>query len=360
MALINVTKLSKEYDARQILKEVDLEIERGEAFALIGPTGAGKTTLIRLLDLLEKPTSGSIHFDGVDVTHENRKRFEVRRRLALVQQKPIVFNVSVRDNVACGLKWRREKNTVIDRKVNDALALVGMSEYGDRNTKTLSGGETQRVAIARALVTEPEVLFLDEPTANLDPNTTLNIEEILARIRQEHETSLVMATHDMSQGQRLASRIGVLLDGQVKQAGSPSDIFCLPQSREVAEFIGIENILPGMIVDRDGELLTVKVNEHSLQVVSNQAVSEKVYVLIRPEDITFALTREKSSARNNLVGIIKRMAPIGTLVRIEVDCGFPLLGVVTRNSAEELGFKIGKGINASFKATAIHLIKRWY
>ena len=115
-----------------------------------------------------------------------------------------------------------------------------------------------------------------------------------------------------------------------------------------------------MVVDRDGELLSVRVNDHSLQVVSSQAVGEKVYVLIRPEDITFALATQKSSARNNLDGTIKRMAPVGPFVRIEVDCGFPLLGVVTRNSAEELEFNIGKRISASFKATAIHLIERWY
>ena len=360
MTLIKVTKITKEYEGRQILRETDIEVERGETFALIGPTGTGKTTLIRLLDLLEEPTSGSIYFNGVNVTHNKHRRFEVRRRMSLVQQKPIVFDMSVYDNVACGLRWRNEKREVIKRKVGHALEIIGMSEYQHRNTKTLSGGETQRVAIARALVTEPEVLFLDEPTANLDPNTTLKIEEILARIRQEHKTALVMVTHDMSQGQRLASRIGVLLDGQVMQVGSPSDIFCLPQSRDVAEFIGIENILPGVVVDRDGELLTVGVNGHFLQVVSNFAVGEKVYVLIRPEDITFAFSKEKSSARNSLDGAIKRMTPIGTLVRIEVDCGFPLLGVVTRNSADELDFIVGKKINASFKATAIHLIERWY
>ena len=359
MALISVTKLSKEYNRQYILKDIDLEIEQGEAFALIGPTGTGKTTLIRLLDLLEKPTSGRIYFDGIDVTKNERRRFDTRRRLSMVQQKPVVFNMSVRDNVACGLRWRKEKSDTIDRKVNHTMTLVGMKEYETRSVKTLSGGEIQRVAIARALVTEPEVLFLDEPTANLDPNTTLKIEEILTRIRQEQKTTLVMATHDMSQGQRLASRIGVLLDGQVMQTGSPSDIFCLPQNRDIAEFIGIENILPGVVVDRDGELLTVKLNDHSLQVVSSHAISDKVYVIIRPEDITFALTAQKSSARNNLVGTIKRMVPLGTLVRVEVDCGFPLLGVITRNSAEELAFNIGTKVSASFKATAIHLIERW-
>ena len=138
MALISTIKLSKEYEGHHVLKEVDLEIERGEVFALIGPTGTGKTTFIRLLDLLEKPTSGSIHFDGINVTYDNRQRFEVRRRMASVQQNPVVFNMSVYDNIACGLKWRGEKSTTINQKVSDALALVDMNEYRDRRTKTLS------------------------------------------------------------------------------------------------------------------------------------------------------------------------------------------------------------------------------
>jgi tungstate transport system ATP-binding protein len=217
----------------------------------------------------------------------------------------------------------------------------------------------QRVAIARALITQPEMLFLDEPTANLDPVTTLKVEEVLTRIVREQRVSVVMATHDMSQGQRLASKVGVLLGGQLAQAGSPNDIFCSPVSREVAEFVGIENILPGTVAERDGDLLTVSVDDHFVQVVSDRSVGERVYILIRPEDITFALSKEKSSARNNLDGIIKRLTPVGPFVRIEVDCGFPLLGVVTSNSASELDFHIGKRISASFKATAIHIIDRW-
>ncbi|MFC1994755.1 ATP-binding cassette domain-containing protein, partial [Chloroflexota bacterium] len=203
MALIEVRHLGQEYEGRYVLKDIDLNVNQGEVFALIGPTGAGKTTLLRLLDLLDPPASGRIYFDGIDVTHSWRHRLEVRRRMSLVQQKPIVFNLNVYENVACGLKWRHEKNGAIRHKVESALELVGMANHRNRNARTLSGGETQRVAIARALATEPELLLLDEPTANLDPVSVSRIEEVMAHVIQEQKTTVLMATHDMTQGQRL-------------------------------------------------------------------------------------------------------------------------------------------------------------
>lgn len=359
MALLEARDLVKEYSGHGVLREVTIAIERGEAFALIGPTGSGKTTLIRLLDLLLVATVGKIYFDGVDVTCRRAERLEARRRMSYVQQRPVVFTMNVYDNVACGLKWRHEKNDILRRKVENALEMVGMTEYEGRSAKTLSGGETQRIAIARALVTEPEILFLDEPTANLDPLSTLKVEQVIASVIQERKTTVVMATHDMVQGQRLADRIGVLLEGRLMQVGSPSDIFCSPRSHEVAEFVGIENILPGTVVEKDEDIAAVEVHGLSIQAVSDHAIGDKVYVLIRPEDITFSLSRDVTSARNTLSGTITRLTPVGSLVRIEIDCGFPLLGLVTRSSSSNLGLAIGVDIEASFKATAIHVIKRW-
>lgn len=359
MALLEAHNLGQAYDGKTILKDVNLSISSGEVFALIGPTGAGKTTLLRLLDLLETPSAGVILFDGIDVTRSNKLKLEARRRMAFVQQKPVSFSMNVFDNVACGLKWRHEKSHSIEQKVERALELVGMADYRNRDAKTLSGGETQRVAIARALVTQPEVLFLDEPTANLDPVSTAKVEETLAHIIQEHRTTVVMATHDMPQGQRLASNIGVLINGSLQQVSSPLEIFCSPQSKEVAEFVGVENILSGVITAKDDTLATVDINGWAIQAISDFAVGDAVYVLIRPEDITFNIARDSSSARNVFEGEIVKMATIGPLVRIEVDCGFPLLGVVTKRAAEELGIVFGKKIYASFKATALHTIRRW-
>jgi tungstate transport system ATP-binding protein len=359
MSLLQATDLSKEYAGHPVLKRITIAIKEGEAFALIGPTGSGKTTLIRLLDLLLSPTTGIIHFDGIDVTHNKHARLEARRKMSYVQQKPVVFSMNVYDNVAYGLKLRHERNDLIKRKVDEALELVGMNDYGTRNAKTLSGGETQRVAIARALVTEPVILFLDEPTANLDPISVSKVEQVVQDIIGEKKVAIVMATHDMIQGQQLATRIGVLLEGELMQVGSPGEIFSSPESEKVAEFVGIKNMLPGRIVEREDKLLTIDIGRSQIQALSdNLSGADDVYVLVRPEDITFSLSRNVSSARNLFYGTITKLTPLGPLVRLEVDCGFPLLGLVTRSSAIDLELATGTHIYASFKSTATHIIRR--
>ena len=359
MALIETIRLEQKYGEQRILKDIDVSIDRNEVFALIGPTGAGKTTLMRLLDLLEAPTSGKIYFDGIDVTHSKHLRVEARRRMSFVFQKPVVFNMSVFDNIACGLRWRHENREAIRQQVNSVLELVGMADHKDRNARTLSGGETQRVAIARALAVKPEVLFLDEPTANLDPVSVAKIEELLAYVIREQRTTVVMATHDMAQGQRLAGRIGVLMTGRLLQVGHPNDIFSSPESKELAEFVGVDNILSGVVVGNDDKLATIDVNGSFIQAISDYGIGEKVHVLIRFEDVTLTLHKEVSSARNIFEGKIVRIFPLGPLNRVEVSCGFPILAIVTKKSAEDLNLSIGSKVYATFKATAIHILKRW-
>ena len=358
MALIETSGISQNYDGKDVLKNINLKIEKAEVFTLIGPTGSGKTTLIRILDILEPPCAGKLVFDGIDVTTSKIKQLEARRRMSYVQQKPLIFTMNVYDNVACGLRWRRMKAGVIKQKTDEALEMVGMTEFRDRNAKTLSGGETQRIAIARALVTEPEVLFLDEPTANMDPVSTAKIEEVLAHIINQRKITIIMTTHNMSQGQRMASRLGVLISGELLQTGSVFDIFNQPQNREVAEFVGVDNILNGVVEHKDNELATIAVNGQKITVISNLPIGEAVHVLVRPEIIVFSLSGEAGSARNVFKCRVEKINTIGSQVRIGVSCGFPLLGVITTQAAQELNISIGKDIYASFKATAIHVIKR--
>jgi tungstate transport system ATP-binding protein len=359
MALIKAANISRNYNGREVLKDVCLEIDRGEVFTFIGPTGAGKTTLIRIMDLLEPPDSGRLLFDGIDVTKRGANQLEARRRMAYVQQRPLVFAMNVHDNVACGLKWRHKRSAVIKQKVEEALELVGMTDFKGRSAKTLSGGETQRVAIARALVTDPEVLFLDEPTANMDPISTAKIEEALARIIGEQRTTVIMTTHNMSQGQRMASRLGVLIDGRLLQTGNAFEIFNQPHYREVAEFVGMDNMWSGVVTERNDGLIIILVNEQPLQVVGEFDTGTQVNVLIRPEEITLAVSLNITSARNTFKGKVVSIGYQGPLVRIHLDCGFPVLSLITRRSAEEMNIAVGSELYASFKATAVRVVKHW-
>lgn len=167
-----------------------------------------------------------------------------------------------------------------------------------------------------------------------------------------------MATHDMSQGQRLADRVGVLLNGEILQTGSSSDVFASPQNREIAEFVGVENIIDGVIVSNEDRAVIVDIGDNIVEAISDYPAGEEVSACIRPEDITLAPSRVSSSARNSFAGEITRVASLGPLSRIEIDCGFSLIALVTKRSAEELDLEKGKHVYASFKATGVHVIKR--
>ncbi len=219
MAKIEVNGLYKSYGEAEILKDINLKVEPGEVLALIGPTGSGKTTLLRLIGLLEKPTIGEIIFDGLAVTGlTERERLKARRRMAMVFQKPVMFKTSVRENVSYGLKIRGEGK--IDERVEAAIEAVGLSGYESRDANTLSGGEMQRIALARALVLDPELLLLDEPTANLDPKTAASIDALISRF----EGTVIMATHNMLQASRMADRVAVLIEGRLAEVGGPKEV----------------------------------------------------------------------------------------------------------------------------------------
>lgn len=357
-SIIELAGLTHGYGERKVLQDLNLSIGKGEIFALIGPTGAGKTTLLRIIDLLEVPGAGEIYFDGQCIPRSGKQRLEIRRRMSFIHQKPQVFNLSVYDNVACGLRWRGEKRNRIAEKVDHILKMVGLEGYKNRNARTLSGGEVQRVALARSLVLEPEVLLLDEPTANLDPVSTERIEQLISYIARQHNTTMIIATHDMSQGQQLADRIGVLIEGRLVQTGSATDIFRSPRNEEVANFVGMENIIEGVIIASNDGIATVDLGGNAIQAVSDYPTGKEVYACIRPEDITLAPIFHRSSARNSFPAKVTRVTTLGPLSRVEIDCGFRLVALVTRISAEELSLQAGGEVYATFKATGVHIMER--
>lgn len=238
--LFRIENVCIAFGKKEVLKNINLSIRRGEIFALIGPSGAGKTTLLRILNLFEKPLCGTLIFNGISL--DAGKTGKLRRRMSLLFQTPSVFNGSVFDNVAYGLKVRGFDKRAIEKKVEEALDTVGLPGMGKEKARMLSGGEAQRMAFARAIVYDPEILLLDEPTSNLDPANVAKLEEIIKCIRDERGTTIVIATHNIPQVRRIADRVGVLLNGELIEVNSKEGIFTAPEDERSAAFIRGEMI----------------------------------------------------------------------------------------------------------------------
>jgi tungstate transport system ATP-binding protein len=230
-----IRNLRKEYDDRSVLQLDELDIYQGEVFALVGPSGAGKSTLLRLLNFLEPPTQGSIHFEGHEFNQTRDMPVDIRRKVTTVFQKPLLLNRSVMANVHYGLKLRGIKNS--SAQIHSALDKVGLLEFSDKRARTLSGGEAQRVALARAIVLQPEVLLLDEPTANLDPYNIGVIESTVAELNRRLGTTVVLVTHNIFQARRIAQRVALLLEGRVVEIADVEAFFSSPHDPRTAAFV---------------------------------------------------------------------------------------------------------------------------
>jgi tungstate transport system ATP-binding protein len=354
--VIEAGNLGKKYGEKEILKDVTFSIPDGEIFGLIGPSGSGKSTLLRLLDLIEMPTEGTLSILGEDALSKDA-RFRIRRRMAMLYQKPVIFNLNVYENIAIGMKFRKEREETIRKRVKDALQEIGLADYSRRSARTLSGGEAQRVALARAIVTDPEILFLDEPTANLDPPSAEKIEEIILRLNRETGMTIVISTHDMLQGQHLAGRIGVMMEGKLPQIGTTVEIFHKPATKNIARFVQVDNIFPGTVTASQKGEASIDVAGTIFRAISPAQPGKDVNVLFRAEDVTIGIGEDPvTSARNVYQGRIKHLMPSGPFVRVIIDCGIDITALVTIRSAEDLNLGYGKEVWISVKATAIHVI----
>jgi tungstate transport system ATP-binding protein len=227
--------VTKEYEGRRVLHVEELDIHQGEIFALVGPSGAGKSTLLRLLNFLEPPSSGLIRFLDAEFGPGQPMPLKLLRRVTTVFQRPMLLNRSVRANVTYGLRLRGRRNT--EDRVEVALEQVGLSALARQQARTLSGGEAQRVALARAIVLQPDVLLLDEPTANLDPYNVGLIEEIVKGLNRGQGTTLVLVTHNVFQAKRLAHRVALVLEGELVEVTDIETFFGSPQDLRTAAFV---------------------------------------------------------------------------------------------------------------------------
>jgi tungstate transport system ATP-binding protein len=350
-------KLSVIYENRKVLDVSSVKVSANKVLALIGPNGSGKTTLLLSLALLLKPTTGQILYQGKVIDY-HKPLVHTRRHFAVAFQDSLLLNSSVWDNVTLGLKLRGIKNPEVQKRANYWLERFGILELAKQPARTLSGGEAQRANLARAFALQPEVLFLDEPFAAVDTPTRQSLFGDMYNILQETRFTTVMVTHDRNEAQTLAHQIAVLVKGQIIQYGSPKDIFSSPATEEIAKFVGMENIVEGTVQTNRDCLAEIMVDSQIIEGVSACLPGGKVNVFIRPEDITLSLVKTSSSARNTFSGKIISMLPNGPLVRVNLNCGFPLTALITGMSAAELQLESGKTVFASFKAAAIHVIKQ--
>ena len=227
--------ITKEYGGRRVLQVDQLDIRRGEVLAVVGPSGTGKSTLLRLLNFLEPPTSGHIRFLNAEFNSVQSVPLELRRRVTTVFQRPVLLNRSVWANVTYGLWLRGQGDSA--PLVQATLDMVGLSALAHQRARTLSGGEAQRVALARAMVLQSDVLLLDEPTANLDPYNVGLIEDIARSLNREKSITVVLVTHNVFQARRLAHRAALLLGGQLIEVAEAEVFFQSPSDLRTSAFV---------------------------------------------------------------------------------------------------------------------------
>ena len=354
-----------------ILKALDLKVNRGgniildistfeliegEVLSLIGPNGAGKTTLLQALAFLSKPTAGDVLFKGARITPKTALAY--RRQIAMVFQEPLLFNATVYENVASGLEFRKMAKATIADRVDRQLSRFGIDHLKQRSAMTLSGGEAQRTSLARAFATEPEILFLDEPFAALDPPTRETLIDDLEMALRQTATTAILATHDRIEALRLSDRIGVMNAGKMMQLAPPEEVMNRPADEFVAAFVGMETILTGRVIEENSGSFLVSVAGHQIEAVGNVRVGEQVVLFVRPENISISLQPERTSIRNQCRGKIEKITIAGFHYRVRINCGFALAAFITRHSIEELELREGMDVYASFKATAIHVIRK--
>ena len=309
--MVELDHLGKNFDTEAAVRDVSLSVAQGEFVTLLGPSGCGKTTTLRCLAGLERPDAGEIRIDGEIVASVERgiNRNPEDRNIGMVFQSYALWpHMTVFDNVAYGLRVRRAPGSVIRQRTTRALELVGLANLADRYATKLSGGQCQRVALARAIVYEPKVVLFDEPLSNLDAKLREQMRVELVRLQKEVGITSIYVTHDQSEALVMSDRVVVMNKGAIQQVGDPQTIYTRPANTFVANFIGVANLMEGILLGRSGELCEIEIllgEDHAPLHVrarggNNVSPGQRLILSVRPEDVSVHLRKPDSAGTCNL------------------------------------------------------------
>jgi len=343
---VSVRNLTRKFGQVTALDNVCLDVRRGELLSLLGSSGCGKTTLLRIIGGFEQPTSGEVVIGGrnAELTPS------YKRNTNMVFQHLALFpHLSVAQNISFGLEMKKFDRVTIDRKIKDTLALVRLSGYEERSISMLSGGQKQRVAIARAIVNEPEVLLLDEPLGALDLQLRLQMHEELRRIHKETNSTWIFVTHDQAEAIALSDRIAVMSQGQIVQLGTPRDIYDRPSTRFAAEFVGRANLIEAVYMATDAKgLCTVNAGGWHLQGVCSTELKpgQTVVAVLRHEKVRL---HAEATALGGHSGTVIDTTFLGPSIRstVQLEKGVQLT-IDTPISASQQEFLPGRPVQVSW------------
>ncbi len=315
-SIVELSNVNKMYGTNHVVRDLNLQINEGEFLTLLGSSGCGKTTTLRMIAGFEEPTEGNILVEGISV--ENKEPFE--RNVNTVFQSYALFpHMTIYDNVAYGLKIKKVKKDIIRQRVTEMLELVQLSGYEKRYPKQLSGGQRQRVAIARALINKPRVLLLDEPLGALDLKLRKQMQLELKQLQKSLGITFVYVTHDQEEALTMSDRIGIMHEGILEQLGTPAQIYEKPATRFVASFIGETNLFDGMVASISEEEIFITLEYGTIRAKGTGfQEGELVSVSARPERI---LISEAPVEGFTLCGIVKDHIYIGSVIKIIVAMG---------------------------------------
>jgi ABC-type Fe3+/spermidine/putrescine transport system ATPase subunit len=333
------------------LKNVDLTIEDGDYFVILGPTGAGKTLLLETIMGFHKPDHGRILLNGSDVTNEPPEK----RQIGYISQNCVLFpHMTVHQNLEFSLKMKGVAKTERDRKVGQLLEFAGLKAMAHRRPATLSGGEKQKVALMRALAAEPQIIVLDEPLTAIDLETAREIRRELRRLHLSGKT-VIHVTHNQIEGFSLGSKMAILNSGEVVQTGKPKEIFAKPGSKFVARFLGYENVFNAQLIEQQGSLSLVSAKGVTLK-VSGKVDAPDCTIAVRPEDVSVDLSPITNEAMNILKGTITEFVDQGPTVSITVDAALPFKVIMTKSFFIEKNLETGQETWLAFKSDSVKIL----